>query len=589
MSSTEATPTPTTVTAPRARQLALALGVLLPLATAGYFGWRALQVPVTTAVDAGAEQSALQLDLGQPDALIQTRSLAQLPRDLLQVPLLRELLTEDFVFYYEHHADRLGLTGSLRRIAYEHDLQWRDTLIRELLDAPAEVALWRGGDGKLRHSLLRIELGDLASLLPSLAAAASDDSQLSQVGELQGKRGALPLYRLRYNHQRAVLFAIDDEHLLLLSSTGLLQSTAAEDSPIGRVQAQQLQALLEDSHSFSEHFGLPAKFATHRLTVSADYLTMGYGRFVPSVAGLRMDMDDDGWRSFVALNAVADSALQFQPLWQAMPMGASACVAVPLSAEHLQALTKRLSGGNTLPASLQTAFAGPAALCWYPQSRLHTPLLVTQLAADPAAPLNAERGGDKQVDKDRFDKDRIDKDLGSAFDSMIGAFEPNIDGGKLPVTTIIDAEASRWQRVVGSTWGLHATSELEPAQALSSENFFRVSLARHGSTLLFSLDEQLVEQAVATLQKRFPPLAEQLPDARVPLYLAPKSLAQLLEDETLQSLPAEVEAVFRNAAEAHLLPKLRAMGEQPPYALSLPTELDADGNWTWLPMQWTAL
>jgi len=579
MSSSEATPNTPTVITHRGRKLALSLGLLVSLATAGYFGWRALQVPVTTAVDAGAQHSALQLDLGKPDALIQTRSLAQLPRDLLHVPLLRELLTEDFVFYYEHHADRLGLSGSLRRIAYEHDLEWRDTLIRELLDAPAEVALWRGSDGKLRHSLLRIELGDAASLLPSLAAAASDDSQLSQVGELQGKRAALPLYRLRYNYQRAVLFAIDDKQLLLLSSTGMLQSTAAEDSPIGRVQAQQLQALLAGKQVISEQFGLPTKFATHRLTVSADYLTMGYGRFVPSVAGLRMDMDDDGWRSFVALNAIADSALQFQPLWLAMPMGASACVAVPLSAEHLQALTKRLSGGNTLPASLQNAFAGPAALCWYPQSRLHTPLLVTQLASDPAAPSNADRGGDAQVDKD----------LGSAFDSMIGAFEPNIDGGKLPVTTIIDAEASRWQRVVGSTWGLHATSELEPAQALSSENFFRVSLARHGDTLLFSLDEQLVEQAVATLQERFPPLAEQLPDARVPLYLAPKSLEQLLEDETLQSLPAEVEAVFRNAAEAHLLPKLRAMGEQPPFALSLPTELDADANWTWLPMQWTAL
>lgn len=579
MSSTEATPSTPPVATTRAHKLALTLGLLVPLLTAGYFGWRALQVPVSTAVDAGAEQSALQLDLGQPDALIQTRSLSQLPRDLLQVPVLRDLLTEDFVFYYEHHADRLGLAGSLRRIAYEHDLKWRDALIRELLDAPAEVALWRGSDGKLRHSLLRIELGDLADWLPSLAAAASNDTQLSQVGELQGKRAALPLYRLRYTSHRAVLFAIDEEQLLLISSTGMLQSSAAEDSPIGRVQAQQLQAMLAGKQAISERFGLPAKYATHRLTVSADYLTMGYGRFVPQLAGLRMDMDAEGWRSFVALNAVADSAMQFQPLWQAMPMGASACVAVPLSADHLQSLAKRLSSGNALPASLQTAFAGPAALCWYPQSRLHTPLLVTQLAGKPTVPLD---GG-------RSDMDRFDKDLGSAFGTLIGAFEPNVQDGKLPVTTLIDAQSSRWQRVVGSTWGLHPTSSLQPPQELSSDHYFRVSLARQGSTLLFSLDEQLVEQALATLHKRFPPLAEQLPDARVPLYLAPKSLAQLLEQETLRSLPAEVEAVFRNAAEAHLLPKLRAMGEQPPYALSLPAELDADSNWTWLPMQWTAL
>lgn len=574
MSSTEATPTTPPVVASRGRTLALTLGVLLPLATAGYFGWRAMQVPVSTAVAASAENSALQIDLSQPDALIQTRSLAQLPRDLLQVPVLRDLLTEDFVFYYENHADRLGIAGSLRRIAYEHDLQWRDELIRELLDAPAEVALWRGGDGKLKHSLLRIELGELAGLLPSLAAAASDDSQLRQVGELQGKRGALPLYRLRYNYQRAVLFAIDDKRLLLLSTPGMLQSTAAEDSPIGQVQTQQLQTLLAGEQALGERFGLPAEYATHRLTVSADYLSMGYARFVPQLAGLRMDMDADGWRSFVALNPATDANLQFQPLWQAMPMGASACVAVPLSASQLQILSKRLSGGNTLPASLQNAFAGPAALCWYPQSRLHTPLLVTQLASDQAQPTAA---------------DRVDSDLGSAFDAMIGAFEPNIDNGKLPVESVIAADASRWQRVVGSTWGLHATSSLQPPQELSSENFFRVTLARQGSTLLFSLDEQLVEQALATLQKRFPPMAEQLPDARVPLYLAPKSLAQLLEQETLRSLPAEVEAVFRNAAEAHLLPKLRAMGEQPPYALSMPAKLNATSDWTWLPLEWTAL
>ena len=98
------------------------------------------------------ERSALALDLSAPDALIESRSLAQLPRDLLDVPLLKDALTEDFVFYYQSNADRLGLLGSLRRIAYEHELELQDTLLQELFDQPAQIALWRGRDGTGRWS-----------------------------------------------------------------------------------------------------------------------------------------------------------------------------------------------------------------------------------------------------------------------------------------------------------------------------------------------------------------------------------------------------------------------------------------------------
>ncbi|MGZ0843293.1 DUF2138 family protein, partial [Klebsiella pneumoniae subsp. pneumoniae] len=71
-------------------------------------------------------------------------------KEILEVPLLRDTLTEDFVFYYENNGDRLGLTGTLRRIIYEHDLALKDSLVEELLDQPAQVALWRGADGRLR-------------------------------------------------------------------------------------------------------------------------------------------------------------------------------------------------------------------------------------------------------------------------------------------------------------------------------------------------------------------------------------------------------------------------------------------------------
>lgn len=58
----------------------------------------------------------VQLDLTYPDALIDSQSLSQLPRDVLRVPLLRDVLTEDFVAYYEGNEDRLSVAGALRRL-----------------------------------------------------------------------------------------------------------------------------------------------------------------------------------------------------------------------------------------------------------------------------------------------------------------------------------------------------------------------------------------------------------------------------------------------------------------------------------------
>ncbi|HCR6433163.1 TPA: DUF2138 family protein, partial [Shigella flexneri] len=64
----------------------------------------------------------LQIDLNEPDLFLDSDSLSQLPKDLLTIPFLHDVLSEDFVFYYQNHAERLGIEGSIRRIVYEHDL-----------------------------------------------------------------------------------------------------------------------------------------------------------------------------------------------------------------------------------------------------------------------------------------------------------------------------------------------------------------------------------------------------------------------------------------------------------------------------------
>src|SRR5207247_2034465 len=151
---------------------------------------------------------AIALDLARPDALVQTASLADLPRDLLTVPMFRDVLTEDFVTYYEQTEGRLSLGGTLRRLAYEHDLDLGDRVIHAVIDQPAEIALWKAGDGRLGHSLVVVSRTGLTRILEMAAKVALKDAQLTRVeGDLEVDGGAVPVYALAYARRRVLLFA----------------------------------------------------------------------------------------------------------------------------------------------------------------------------------------------------------------------------------------------------------------------------------------------------------------------------------------------------------------------------------------------
>lgn len=147
----------------------------------------------------------LSLALDQPDALIRSASLARLPRDLLQLPVAREVLTEDLVDYYETQEDRLAIAGALKRIAFEHHLSLPDRVLESVFDEEAEVALWRGPDGSLKYYLLAMTRNRLAKLIQFLASALPGDTQLHRVGKLPGRQ--IELYALDYGYQRRLLFA----------------------------------------------------------------------------------------------------------------------------------------------------------------------------------------------------------------------------------------------------------------------------------------------------------------------------------------------------------------------------------------------
>ncbi|RAI64168.1 DUF2138 domain-containing protein [Pseudomonas fluorescens] len=547
----------------------LLIGLCLVVVVAGGIGWF-MHKPKAPAPALASDK----LGMSRPDGLLETHSLSQLPKDLLAVPFLKETLTEDFVFYYETHADRLGLIGSLRRIIYEHDLKLQDTLIEQLFDQPADVALWRGVDGRLKDFLLVMDRGGLAKVLEPLAKVALDDSQLSKLADVKVGTDDVALYQLNYNASKALLFASHGDKLVVLSNpTKLYDPQSGATQEPGSVSTTAIAALLNGEKLFPEAFGLAPREpqVKQRLSVNASVLAMGYQRFIPNFAGLRFDMDDKGWHSFLAMDELENQPdFDFKPIWQAMPMGASACVALPLAAEQQKPLLVKLGAEEKVAQALTEHMAGAAGLCWYADSRLYTPLLV--------ASLNDADGG------------KLDGDLGSLFGSMVGAYESNVEDGAFPVVEKQAGQSRQWQRQVSSSFGPYAAKDAENPDAITGKAFMKVSLARHGSTLLFSLDDKLVDKALGTLDKRFPPMADVVPkDLLMPVYFGPDAMAQLMQQETLDSLPQDMEPVFYNAAQTWLIPKLRKFGGYGKYALTLPEGSEPDGHWQWLPLEWKAL
>ncbi|WP_178113296.1 MULTISPECIES: DUF2138 domain-containing protein [unclassified Pseudomonas] len=551
------------------RWTAVVIGLCLVAGVAAGLGWF-MHKPKAPP----AELASDKLGMSRPDGLLETHSLSQLPKDLLAVPFLKETLTEDFVFYYEAHADRLGLIGSLRRIIYEHDLKLQDSLIEQLFDQPADVALWRGADGRLKDFLLVMDRGGLAKVLEPLAKVALDDSQLTTVATVKVGTDDVTLYQLTYNASKALLFASHGDKLVVLSNpTKLYDSEGGASEEPGSVSTQSIAALLNGDKLFPEAFGLPprAPEVKQRLSVNASVLAMGYQRFIPNFAGLRFDMDDKGWHSFLAMDELDNQPdFDFKPIWQAMPMGASACVALPLAAEQQKPLLVKLGAEESVAQALTEHMAGAAGLCWYADSRLYTPLLVASLNDDDSA--------------------KLDGDLGNLFGSMVGAYEGNVEEHAFPVVEKQEGQSHQWQRQVSSNFGPYKAKDAENPDAITGKAFMKVSLARHGSTLLFSLDDKLVDKALGTLDKRFPPMADVVPkDLLMPVYFGPESMAQLMQQETLDSLPQDMEPVFYNAAQTYLIPKLRKLGGYGKYALTLPEGSEPDGHWQWLPLEWKAL
>lgn len=503
--------------------------------------------------DYGGPVRTIGVDLAKPDALVRTRSLSTLPRDLLRVPLFRDLLTEEFVFYYEGDPDRLGLQGTLRRIAYEHDLGWKDDFVAWVLDQPAEVALWRASDGRLRHWLISMARNPLARVVEGTATLALSDRQLTNAGTLSVAGRERTILALEHGGGRTMLLVAAGERVVILSDPGLLLGEDGMPRPGSSAFVTRL--LSADSASgglYGEGFRLDAS-AEHSIVVSLRYASFGYQRYFPGIEALRFDFGDTSWSTYALFDArsLPASGVRQDDLWTALPADPAACALLPVDWKAGASLLKGPVAGQ---AAVLAAVEGPAAVCWYAQGHLQAPLFVASLEAVPAG-----------------------------LDSLLqDGFAWAVRGGDGPVRTTRVGQTIRWRREVTVPFAVaNAEEEPEPGP-------LDVTLARRGRFVLFSPDGRLVERALATLRRRYPSVADTLPDGGTTLaVLTPRGLADMAKREALLMLPRGQEPLFRNAAESVLLPRLAAMGRYPARRLVLAnTEPRPSG---WQPVSWQEL
>jgi uncharacterized protein YfaA (DUF2138 family) len=147
----------------------------------------------------------LAVNLAQPDVLVRSTRLSDLPKDLAQAPLLKGILTNDVVHYYQDHPTRLSLLGTLKRLAYDHQLTWSDRLVATVIDAPAELSFWRDAKGRPEHFMLVLRQNVATQALQQLAKVGLPDDQLSVAGEIDTPQGSAQVYALKVNQRHTWL------------------------------------------------------------------------------------------------------------------------------------------------------------------------------------------------------------------------------------------------------------------------------------------------------------------------------------------------------------------------------------------------
>ena len=540
------------------------------------------------------KQKPLSLNLQKPDALIVTQSLAQFPRDIVTIPLLKDLLTEDFFYYYEQNEGGLSLRGTLRRIAYEHQLSFGDEVLDYIFSAPAKVAFWKGRDGKLGHFMLVMDRGPLVQAIELISRAVLSDKQLSLKGECKSPAGgAIPVYELQFAHKRSLFFTSIGSYLAVFSDAEML---LAENDASSKASIQAFLEAPDPSEAFLRRFESGKITAKHSVAVAAGYLTFGYQRFFPAFEAFRFEYAENGWTASVLLNQEVSKA---PDLWTAAPTGAALCVALPVAPGTLTGILSKIAPADELKTVLDSV-ESPAAVCWYNQSRIFNPLVLVKMKEGP--PMDAqlkeifeksigahEAGIEKDESQDEEQADQNAEKPQEQPAKKESRDQPaEAKKSYFPPFEVHETQSPQgvmWRREVSSIDGKYDSAESPDAERMWSKRFFKVTLARWKDILIFSPDDTLVDNAIAALDKKYPAVFDSIPSkANLSLIVFPSDLGELVRSEVLKSLPEDQEPVFRSNVTRVLMPVLENLKSYPGYGLWTP-----QGSKGWESLRWQPL
>jgi uncharacterized protein YfaA (DUF2138 family) len=487
--------------------------------------------------------SRLMVDLAHPDAVIRTASLSALPRDLLKVPMARDVLTEDLAFYYEQHEDRLGLNGAIKRIAYEHKLDWGDRILASALNEPAEVALWRDGKGALRHYAIVLRRNVLAKVMQEAATVALKDNQLKRAGEIDTAAGKAMVLALEVNPRRTLLLVSQGERIVVLSDPGLLFNGGNKVVPKARAAVAEW---LQSDGVLARQFALDgekpesgaATAPTHTFAVGAPTLALGYGAFMPGFKGVRFDFGGS-WSTSLWLDpkGVPAAGLGDGALWRAAPANPGACVVLPVDWRAARRVVGEAGKKPQLPAAALAALDGSALACWYGESNLYSPVFIARLAK--------------------------------------GLLHRNAD---------LQALAS-WAIASGGALDKAAVGKAKGDTMVWRGSGGKAAVGARDAYLVFSPDGALVDKALATIGRTHPSVADQMPASNATLALmTPRPLSAMAEREMLAALSASGDANLLAAAQTHLPARMQALAAYPAYRLELTGPVKGD----WQRVEWRA-
>lgn len=479
--------------------------------------------------------SRLMADLAHPDAYIRTSSLSKLPRDLLRVPIAHDVLTEDLAFYYEQNEDRLGLSGAIKRIAYEHNLDWSDRILAHALHEPAEVALWRDGKGALRNYAIIMHRNMWTKVLQEAATVALQDSQLKRADDIDTKHGKAQVLALQLNPRRTLLLISQGEKLVVLSDPGLFFDSSNKVVPEAR---EAISQWLTSNGTLAHQFALDSTgqaspaMPAHTFVIGAPTLTLGYSAFMPGFKGLRFDFGTR-WSTSLWLDraGIPAAGLGDAGLWHAAPANPSACVVLPVDWHALQKLLNEADNKPHLPdPGGLAALAGSALTCWYSESSLYSPVFIV----------------------------RMHKTL------------PHRDAE-------LQALAN-WAIASGGA-AEHGTAHQQKAMIWRDKNK-QAAMGAQGAFVVFSPDGALVNKVLDTIVRAYPSVADQIPTSNLSLaLLTPRPLSAMVEHEVMAALSDAGDANLLAAAQTHLPARMQALSTYPAYRLELNNSHNVASGW----------